>query len=351
MAHHPYLVGLVGTGVGPSLTPALHMAEASAHGLDYVYRTIDLNAAGVAPEQIGEVLDWARALGFNALNVTHPCKRLVIEHLDEVDDAAAATRRGQHRRLRRIAAQSDTTPTHRASRIGFGEGLPGAATDNVVLIGAGGAGAAVGRRPAAPRRRPPHGRRRRRRTRHRARPRAGRRGTQRPGSTRRRRTSCRCCCPPATASCTARRPEWPTTPACRSTPSCCTAGCGSPTSSTGRWTPHCCGAALAAGCRTLDGGHMAVHQATERLRPDHRHHPRRRPHVPTLPPSRRLNSATDNHFREETRRNHERRRQPPDPMAQAVIRRGEPRGGPHWPASWAAPSSTTTSSSSAPPPR
>ena len=43
MTHRPYLVGLVGTGVGPSLTPALHMAEASAQGLDYVYRTIDLD--------------------------------------------------------------------------------------------------------------------------------------------------------------------------------------------------------------------------------------------------------------------------------------------------------------------
>jgi len=49
MAHRPYLVGLVGTGVGPSLTPALHMAEASAQGLDYLYRTIDLNAVGIAP--------------------------------------------------------------------------------------------------------------------------------------------------------------------------------------------------------------------------------------------------------------------------------------------------------------
>ena len=46
MTHRPYLVGLVGTGVGPSLTPALHMAEARAQGLDYVYRTIDLNDAG-----------------------------------------------------------------------------------------------------------------------------------------------------------------------------------------------------------------------------------------------------------------------------------------------------------------
>ena len=143
MAHHPYLVGLVGTGVGPSLTPALHMAEASAQGLDYVYRTIDLNDVGIAPERIGEVLDWARSLGFDALNVTHPCKRLVIEHLDEVDDVAAelgAVNTVVFDGTRAVGYNTDTT----GFALGFQEGLPGAATDNVVLIGAGGAGAAVG---------------------------------------------------------------------------------------------------------------------------------------------------------------------------------------------------------------
>ena len=90
MTSSPYLVGLVGQGVGPSLTPELHMAEGRAHGLDYVYRTIDLDAIGVPPERIGEVLSWARALGFNALNITHPCKRLVIPHLDALDHDAAA---------------------------------------------------------------------------------------------------------------------------------------------------------------------------------------------------------------------------------------------------------------------
>jgi shikimate dehydrogenase len=139
----PYLVGLVGTGVGPSLTPALHMAEARAQGLDYLYRTIDLNEAGVSPVRIGEVLDWARALGYNALNITHPCKRLVIEHLDEIDDLAAAV--GAVNTVvfdgpRAIGYNTDTT----GFAIGFAEGLPDAATANVVLIGAGGAGAAVG---------------------------------------------------------------------------------------------------------------------------------------------------------------------------------------------------------------
>jgi quinate/shikimate dehydrogenase (NAD+) len=139
----PYLVGLVGQGVGPSLTPSLHMAEGRAHGLDYVYRTIDLTALGVAPERVGEVLRWARALGYNALNVTHPCKRLVIEHLDALDEAAAA-----------LGAVNTVVFTDHGAigyntdapgfATGFAEGLPGADTANVVLVGAGGAGAAVG---------------------------------------------------------------------------------------------------------------------------------------------------------------------------------------------------------------
>jgi shikimate dehydrogenase len=139
----PYLVGLVGNGVGPSLTPALHMAEARAQGLDYVYRTIDLNAVGVAPERIGQVLEWARTLGYNALNITHPCKRLVIEHLDEIDELAAelgAVNTVVFEGSRAIGYNTDTT----GFALGFREGLPDAAIDNVVLVGAGGAGAAVG---------------------------------------------------------------------------------------------------------------------------------------------------------------------------------------------------------------
>ena len=142
-AQRPYLVGLVGTGVGPSLTPALHMAEAHAHGLDYVYRTIDLGELGIAPSRIGEVLSWARAMGYDALNVTHPCKQLVLEHLDEIDPAAAAL--GAVNTVvfadagRTLGYNTDTT----GFAHGFAEGLPGALVDDVVLVGAGGAGAAV----------------------------------------------------------------------------------------------------------------------------------------------------------------------------------------------------------------
>ncbi|MFF2485319.1 shikimate dehydrogenase [Microbacterium sp. NPDC058062] len=138
----PYLVGLVGTGVTPSLTPAMHMAEARALGLDYVYRTIDLTTLGLAPDQLPDILVWARRLGFDALNVTHPCKRLVLEYLDRVDPLALAlgsvntvlfTDQGL------VGHNTDTTGFETA----FRTGLPRAAVDDVTLLGAGGAGSAV----------------------------------------------------------------------------------------------------------------------------------------------------------------------------------------------------------------
>lgn len=139
---HPYLVGLVGTGVTPSLTPPMHMAEARAQGLDYVYRPIDLTVLGLSPDDLPDILAWARRLGFDALNITHPCKRLVLEYLDRVDPGAAAlgavntvlfTDDGL------VGYNTDTTGFERALRTG----LPDAALDRVVQLGAGGAGSAV----------------------------------------------------------------------------------------------------------------------------------------------------------------------------------------------------------------
>ncbi|MHC9293360.1 shikimate dehydrogenase [Mycobacterium sp. LTG2003] len=142
-AGRPYLVGLVGTGVGPSLTPALHMAEGRAEGLDYVYRTIDLNEFGIAPHQIGEVLSWARTLGYDALNITHPCKQLVLDHLDDIDETArmlGAVNTVVFDRGTSVGYNTDTT----GFAHGFAEGLPGVPMTSAVLVGAGGAGVAVG---------------------------------------------------------------------------------------------------------------------------------------------------------------------------------------------------------------
>jgi quinate/shikimate dehydrogenase (NAD+) len=137
-----YLVGLIGTGVGPSLTPALHMAEGRAQGLDYVYRTIDLDTLQIAPNRIGEVLDWVRTLGFDAVNITHPCKQIALAHLDRIDPAAAALGA-----VNTVRFTPDGTVGHNTDTTGFAhgfvEGLPDAPVDDVVLVGAGGAGTAV----------------------------------------------------------------------------------------------------------------------------------------------------------------------------------------------------------------
>lgn len=141
-ASRSFLVGLVGAGVTQSLSPALHMTEGKAQGLAYVFRPVDLSVRGLRPEQLADVLDWSERLGYSAMTVTHPCKQQVVDLLDEVDPVASAlgavntvvfTERG------RIGYNTDTTGFETA----FHENMAGAATDHVVQLGAGGAGAAV----------------------------------------------------------------------------------------------------------------------------------------------------------------------------------------------------------------
>lgn len=89
-----YLVGLLGSGITTSLTPPLHEFAADRLGLRYLYRPIDIEALGPAQRAagtmpVGELLRWGLDLGFNAFNITFPYKQAVLEHLDEVSDAAA----------------------------------------------------------------------------------------------------------------------------------------------------------------------------------------------------------------------------------------------------------------------
>src|SRR6185312_7312663 len=82
-----YLTGLIGSGIGTSLSPPLHEREAAELGLRYEYRTLDVDVLGI---ELGELLARARDAGYDGLNVTHPCKTGVLEHLDELDADAAA---------------------------------------------------------------------------------------------------------------------------------------------------------------------------------------------------------------------------------------------------------------------
>jgi shikimate dehydrogenase len=143
MGEGRHRVGLVGAGIAESLSPALHEREAAALGLDYEYELLDLDELGVAPEDVGRLVDDARADGFAGLNVTHPCKQLVLSHVDELSPQAQALRAVNTILFRDGHASGHNTDWPGFER-SFARGLPGASTDRVVLLGAGGAGAAVG---------------------------------------------------------------------------------------------------------------------------------------------------------------------------------------------------------------
>lgn len=137
-----YLVGLIGDGITASLSPAMHEAEAAHHGLHYLYRPIDLRVIGRPPEDVGELLRAGRDLGYSAFNITHPCKQLVLEHLDEMTPAARALQA-----VNTVLIDGDRLIGHNTDQTGFAVGLTtvlsDAPKDTVVQIGTGGAGSAV----------------------------------------------------------------------------------------------------------------------------------------------------------------------------------------------------------------
>ncbi|MEO3933495.1 shikimate dehydrogenase [Micrococcaceae bacterium Sec7.4] len=139
---HRFVVGLLGAGIGGSLTPGLHEAEADSLGLTYTYRVIDLDAIGQQADRSAALVRSAADLGYDGLNVTHPSKQLVQDGLDALSPDA------------RILGAVNTITFHDGKAVGHNtdhtgfigglrSGLPGAATNSVVQIGAGGAGAAV----------------------------------------------------------------------------------------------------------------------------------------------------------------------------------------------------------------
>ncbi len=135
-------VGLIGSGIQESLSPALHEREAKLLGLDYSYELFDLDELGRPPEDVGAMVREAQEQGFRGLNVTHPCKQLVVDELMDLSSEAAAIEA-----VNTIVFRDGRTVGHNtdasAFREAFGRNLPDARTGQVVLLGAGGAGAAV----------------------------------------------------------------------------------------------------------------------------------------------------------------------------------------------------------------
>lgn len=135
-------VALIGAGIGASLSPALHEREAHELGLNYSYRLVDCADAEQALSQLPALVDNAERQGFRGLNITFPCKQAVISLLNELSDdarALGAVNTVVFERGRRIGHNTDLYGFAESYRIG----LRDAACDSVVLLGAGGAGSAV----------------------------------------------------------------------------------------------------------------------------------------------------------------------------------------------------------------
>ena len=136
------LIGLIGSGIGQSLTPALHEREARAQGLCCLYRIIDLDELGLTAADTPGLLAAARRLGFDGLNITHPSKQVILDYLDELSPDAAALQA-----VNTVVFRDGRAVGHNTDWSGFAEsfarGLTGVAANRVVLLGAGGAGAAV----------------------------------------------------------------------------------------------------------------------------------------------------------------------------------------------------------------
>lgn len=134
--------GLIGAGIQASLTPAMHIQEGAAQGLAYDYELIDLNQRGLTADSLAELLDQAEQHGLSGLNITHPCKQLVIPYLDTLSDEARALGA-----VNTVVLKNGRRHGHNTDWWGFAEsfrrGLPDADLSAAVQIGAGGAGVAT----------------------------------------------------------------------------------------------------------------------------------------------------------------------------------------------------------------
>jgi shikimate dehydrogenase len=136
------LVGLIGSGIQRSLTPAMHEEEACHHGLRLHYQLIDLDTTHSTVQALPGLIQAARTMGFAGLNITYPCKQAVIPLLDDLSGEARAMGA-----VNTVVNDGGRLVGHNTDGSGwlwgFRRTLPEADVAHVVLLGAGGAGSAI----------------------------------------------------------------------------------------------------------------------------------------------------------------------------------------------------------------
>jgi shikimate dehydrogenase len=135
-------VGLIGAGIQQSGSPGMHMEEARQQNLQLSYELLDLDRIPGGVESLERVLLDAQASGFAGVNVTHPCKQRVIQYLDRVSEDARALGA-----VNTVVFDEGKRIGHNTDWLGFADsfrlGLADATRNTVTQLGAGGAGSAV----------------------------------------------------------------------------------------------------------------------------------------------------------------------------------------------------------------
>jgi shikimate dehydrogenase len=120
----------------------MYEREAEANRIRCLYQIIDLEVLHLEMDSIPELLTAAERMGFVGINVTHPCKQAVMSFLTETSEDAreiGAVNTVLFRDGKRVGFNTDWIGFFNS----FRSGLPNAALNRVVQLGAGGAGAAT----------------------------------------------------------------------------------------------------------------------------------------------------------------------------------------------------------------
>ena len=132
------MVGLIGSPVLRSESPAIHNAVFEELGCDYAYSAFD-----VAEDQLENAVRGLVALGFVGYNVTAPYKKRVVEYLDEISRVAQISGA-----VNTVAIQGGRSLGDNADGAAFMRTLVHEGINilgkKITILGCGGAGSAIG---------------------------------------------------------------------------------------------------------------------------------------------------------------------------------------------------------------
>ena len=135
-------VGLIGKNILASKSPLLHQSEAKAQGIKLNYTLHDFSILNKTADDLNSFLQSAKSQHSSGFNITHPYKQSIIPFLDELSTDAklvGAVNTVVITDAKIIGHNTDFTGFQQA----FNEELANTTINKVLLLGAGGAGSAI----------------------------------------------------------------------------------------------------------------------------------------------------------------------------------------------------------------